>query len=124
MLTQVQRHQPLTPEDRSDLAAGLQAAIVDVLVSKSMAALDATGVDTLVVAGGVSANQMLRSTLASASERRQVRVLFPPPALCTDNGVMIAWAAGLRHLAGEPAKPAGVILAQPRWDLSSVGLSV
>ncbi len=124
VLTQVQRHQPLTPKDRSDLAAGLQAAIVDVLVSKSMAALDATGIDTLVVAGGVSANQMLRSTLASASERRQVRVLFPPPALCTDNGVMIAWAAGLRHLAGEPAKPAGVILAQPRWDLSSVGLSV
>ena len=122
VLTQVQKHQPLSDTDRADLAASLQAAIVDVLVSKSMAAMASSGLKTLVIAGGVSANQALRAALAEQALTHGVQVCFPPPALCTDNGVMIAWAAALRHAAGQAGQPAGLIRAQPRWDLSSLGL--
>ena len=89
-----------TRQTRADLAAEVQAAIVELLCEKSMAALDQTGHAQLVVSGGVSANKEMRRRLFQAAEKRAARVFFPPPALCTDNGVMIAWAAGLRILSG------------------------
>ncbi|MGZ5249821.1 MAG: tRNA (adenosine(37)-N6)-threonylcarbamoyltransferase complex transferase subunit TsaD, partial [Caldimonas sp.] len=73
-------------QPRADLAASTQAAIVDVLVRKSMAALARTGATRLVVAGGVGANTMLRERLQSECEKRQARVHYPELALCTDNG--------------------------------------
>ncbi|MDA0877067.1 MAG: tRNA (adenosine(37)-N6)-threonylcarbamoyltransferase complex transferase subunit TsaD, partial [Proteobacteria bacterium] len=103
VLTQVQKlggTQALLKTDaqtcqiRADLAAEVQAAIVELLCEKSMAALDQTGYSQLVVSGGVSANKEMRKRLFQAAEERTARVFFPPPALCTDNGVMIAWAAG------------------------------
>ncbi len=81
---------------RADLACELQAAIVDVLVAKSLAALEATGLARLVIAGGVSANQRLRDQLARARAERGIEVHFPAPALCTDNGAMIAFAGALQ----------------------------
>ncbi|MCA3177330.1 MAG: tRNA (adenosine(37)-N6)-threonylcarbamoyltransferase complex transferase subunit TsaD [Burkholderiaceae bacterium] len=110
---------------RADLAAEVQAAIVDVLVAKSLAALRATGLGTLVIAGGVSANRRLRERLAEASARDGLRVHCPEPALCTDNGAMIAFAGSLRlralRNAGAPLPAAGAFDVRPRWPLEALG---
>jgi N6-L-threonylcarbamoyladenine synthase len=105
----------------ADLAASTQAAIVEVLVKKSLAALKTTGLKRLVVAGGVGANRLLRAQLNQAAERRGMRVHYPEMHLCTDNGAMIAlagamrWQAGLAVLSREP-----VFDVQPRWDLAKI----
>ena len=112
--------QPILPIDhprRADLAASVQAAIVDSLVSKSLAALDRSGLTALVVAGGVGANGNLRQKLAEACASRGVRVFHPPPSLCTDNGVMVAWAASLR--AAEASRDYSVRV-RPRWPLATL----
>jgi len=104
---------------RADLAASAQAAIVDVLVQKSIKAMKATGLNRLVVAGGVSANRMLRAQLDAAAARRQWRVHYPELALCTDNGAMIALAAAMRWQAGlvQPSR-AYSFEVRPRWELA------
>ncbi|MFM7970943.1 MAG: tRNA (adenosine(37)-N6)-threonylcarbamoyltransferase complex transferase subunit TsaD, partial [Betaproteobacteria bacterium] len=90
----------LTDAQRADVAASTQAAIVEVLVRKSLAALRHTGLNRLVVAGGVGANRELRAQLDTACARLQARVHYPELALCTDNGAMIALAAAMRLQAG------------------------
>lgn len=103
----------------SDLAASTQAAIVDVLVKKSLAALKQTGLKRLVVAGGVGANRVLRDQLNQACERRGIRVHYPELHLCTDNGAMIALAAAMRLLAGSAQlSSAPSFDVRPRWPLS------
>ena len=87
-------------QPRADLAASTQEAIVDVLVRKTMAALERTGSRRLVVAGGVGANALLRARLRGECAKRQSRVYFPELALCTDNGAMIALAAAMRLQRG------------------------
>ena len=107
-----------TDRQRADLAASTQAAICEVLVKKSLRALQETRLSRLVVAGGVGANTRLREQLNAAAARRGLRVHYPELALCTDNGAMIALAGAMR-LQGDPA------LAQrdyafdvkPRWPL-------
>jgi N6-L-threonylcarbamoyladenine synthase len=81
-----------------DLAASFQAAVVDVLVGKALAALERTGIPRLVICGGVSANRRLREQAAAACNRRGMALTVPAPAYCTDNAAMIA-AAGYRRLA-------------------------
>ncbi|HSR65854.1 MAG TPA: tRNA (adenosine(37)-N6)-threonylcarbamoyltransferase complex transferase subunit TsaD, partial [Xanthomonadaceae bacterium] len=76
---------------RADVARGFEDAVVDTLAIKCARALDAAGCRTLVVAGGVGANQRLRAKLHEMAARRGGRVVFPRPALCTDNGAMIAF---------------------------------
>lgn len=106
-------------QDKANLAAATQAAIVDVLVRKSMAALKETGLKRLVVAGGVGANAMLREQLNAQCAKRQVRVHYPELALCTDNGAMIALAAAMRLQRGAvPAFDQGFDV-RPRWELSA-----
>jgi N6-L-threonylcarbamoyladenine synthase len=105
---------------RADLAAELQAAIVDVLVAKALAAADASGLDTLVVAGGVSANRRLREQLDAAARERGLRVHFPEPALCTDNGAMIALAGALRLAHDAAAGESLHFDVRPRWPLESL----
>ena len=103
---------------RADLAASTQEAIVDVLVRKSLAALEATGLDRLVVAGGVGANVALRQRLVRDCGSRGVRVHFPELALCTDNGAMIALAAAMRWQRGTAAPTTGHAFdVRPRWPL-------
>jgi len=103
---------------RADLAASTQAAIVDVLARKSMAALAATGCDRLVVAGGVGANAALRARLLAECEKRQARVHFPELALCTDNGAMIALAAAMRWQRGIAEISTDYTFdVRPRWPL-------
>jgi len=109
-------------QERADLAASAQAAIVDVLVKKSLDALERSVLDRLVVAGGVGANARLRESLNAACARRGWRVHYPEPALCTDNGAMIALAAGMRLERGALlAQPDYGFEVRPRWPLSEVG---
>ena len=107
-----------TEQQRADLAASTQAAIVEVLVKKSLRALQETRLSRLVVAGGVGANTRLREHLDGVAQRRGLRVHYPELALCTDNGAMIALAGALR-LQRDPslAKLEYGFDVKPRWPL-------
>jgi len=121
VLTTVKKHQPLTDGLRADVAASTQAAIVEVLVKKSLAALWHTGLGRLVVAGGVGANQRLREQLNAQCQRLGVRVHYPELHLCTDNGAMIALAAGMRVQAGlAQVNDSYHFDVRPRWPLSEL----
>ncbi|MBF0271318.1 MAG: tRNA (adenosine(37)-N6)-threonylcarbamoyltransferase complex transferase subunit TsaD [Magnetococcales bacterium] len=103
---------------RRDVAASYQEAIVDVLVSKSLAACRQTGEKRLVVAGGVGANQRLRELLRERAEKTGIQVYFPPLSLCTDNGAMIA-LAGLRRLeAGQ--RDGWELNVRARWPVEKI----
>lgn len=105
----------------ADLAASTQAAIVEVLVKKTLAALKTSGLKRVVVAGGVGANASLRTQLNQACARRGIRVHYPELHLCTDNGAMIALAAGMRLQAGlAQATHDPVFQVKPRWDLAAI----
>jgi len=107
-------------QDKAHLAAATQRAIVDVLVRKSVAALKHTGLDRIVVAGGVGANARLREQLDAECERRQIRVHYPELALCTDNGAMIALAAAMRLQRGIARTQTDYAFnVRPRWPLVS-----
>ena len=112
------RSDTLSEQRKADIACAFQAAIVDVLVAKTVAALDATGLVRLVVAGGVGANRSLRERLSLALKRRAVKVFFPELEFCTDNGAMIALAGALRLQRGAASDYAFTV--RPRWDLASV----
>ena len=106
---------------KADLAASTQAAIVEVLLKKSMAALTQSGLDRLVVAGGVGANHALREQLNAACAKRGVRVHYPELHLCTDNGAMIAMAAAMRLQSGlEEASERYAFDVKPRWPMASL----
>jgi len=105
---------------RADAARAFQEAIVEVLVKKSLKALKQTGLQRLVVAGGVGANRQLRASLDDAAKRKRFRAHYPELEFCTDNGAMIALAGCLRLQSGALAKPAGSFAIQPRWPLSDL----
>lgn len=105
-------------EDRADLARALQEAVVDTLVAKSLRALEDTGLDALVVSGGVSANRCLREKMAAAAARLGARVYYPRLEFCTDNAAMIAVAGHARLAAGERDGPG--IRARAQWPLSTL----
>jgi N6-L-threonylcarbamoyladenine synthase len=101
----------------ADIARAFVDAIVEVLVAKCTRALETTGLDRLVVAGGVGANRQLRQALDARAKRRRFEVYYPEPALCTDNGAMIALTAALKI---EHASSAGnAFSVKPRWDLAA-----
>ncbi|MBZ8141458.1 tRNA (adenosine(37)-N6)-threonylcarbamoyltransferase complex transferase subunit TsaD [Rubrivivax gelatinosus] len=105
----------------ADLAASTQAAIVDVLAAKALRALKASGTKRLVVAGGVGANQRLRQTLDAGAKKLGAQVHYPPLALCTDNGAMIAMAAAMRLERGlAQGSTDGAFDVRPRWPLNEL----
>jgi N6-L-threonylcarbamoyladenine synthase len=104
---------------KADIAAGFQAAVVDVLAGKCVAALKHTGLTRLVVAGGVGANRALRERLDAEAAQRHFTVFYPPLELCTDNGAMIAFAGGMRLTRGQ-APADGRFGVRPRWELSEL----
>lgn len=113
---------PMNDALRADIAAEIQAAIVDVLAAKSLAALDQTDLARLVVAGGVGANRLLRERLSSAATKNGFEVYYPPLEFCTDNGAMIAFAGALR-LKSDPlagGRPEAGFTVRPRWDLEDL----
>jgi N6-L-threonylcarbamoyladenine synthase len=119
----VQSFEDLPPTVQADLAASTQAAIVEVLVKKSMTALRQTGLSRLVVAGGVGANRCLRDQLNAECAKAQVRVHYPELHLCTDNGAMIAMAAAMRLQAGVQNGTTDYAFdVKPRWPLDAINL--
>ena len=107
----------------ADLARSFVDAIVAVLVSKSEKALMKTGCKHLVLAGGVGANMQLRHALNDKAKKNGFEVHYPPLELCTDNGVMIAFAGALRMLAkNNGSTTSGAFDIKPRWDLQSNNL--
>jgi N6-L-threonylcarbamoyladenine synthase len=112
------RGREMTDAVRADVAAAVQLSIVETLTVKALRALEETGLDTLVVSGGVSANRQLRSRLAEAARREGARVYYPRIEFCTDNAAMIAVAGLARLQAGQHD---GLdIQARARWPLESL----
>jgi N6-L-threonylcarbamoyladenine synthase len=109
----------LNEQTRADIACAVQEAIVDVLAHKAHAALAQTGLNQLVVAGGVGANQLLRSRLTEGIGKRGGKVFYPDLEFCTDNGAMIAFAGALR-LAQQQGKKDYRFNVKPRWNLAEI----
>ena len=114
---------PLSTQDIADLCASFQAAVTDIVANRARHAMAIFAnlhghAPVLVVAGGVAANQALRAALHDAAEKHHFRVVAPPPRLCTDNAVMVAWAGAERHALGldDPLD----VAARPRWPLDEV----
>lgn len=102
----------------ADLAASFQEAMVDTLVKKAIRALKHSGLNQLVIAGGVSANQLLRERLESELKKLKAQVYYAEPALCTDNGAMIAFAGWQRLSAGQTEGLS--VSTTPRWPMSEL----
>ena len=105
----VARYLESTPDfAKADVAASFQEAIVDVLMQKAIAACTATGIDSLVIAGGVAANSRLRHVATERCERAGIRLRIPSPLLCTDNGAMVAALGSLMVSADRPASKVAI----------------
>lgn len=116
-LTTVNSLGELSPQDVADVAAAFQAAAVETLVVKCERALQQTKVDTLVVAGGVGANKLLRAELENMANARNANLYFPRLEFCTDNGAMIAYAGAQRlHQADSSL----AFQVRPRWSLEEL----
>ena len=126
VLTQAKKLGDQLESRKADLAASTQAAIVEVLVKKTLAAMSQTALKRLVVAGGVGANALLRSQLNAACQQRGIRVHYPELEFCTDNGAMIALAAGMRLQAGlvnlQTLQGGYTFDVKPRWNLAELQL--
>ncbi len=107
-----------TQQDRADIAHAFQEAVVETLAIKCRRAIKETGMQRLVVSGGVSANTRLRQRLDKLAADLQAQVYYPRLEFCTDNGAMIAYAGCLRLQAGERASIE--IQAKPRWKLEEL----
>ena len=121
VLTQAKKLGDELEARKADLAASTEAAIVEVLVKKTLAALKQTGLKRVVVAGGVGANRHLRAQLNTSCAAAKVRVHYPELHLCTDNGAMIAMAAAMRLQAGQQqANTDYAFDVKPRWPLDAI----
>ncbi len=121
VLTLIKKQEFLTETIKENIAFEFQEAITDVLVKKSLLALENLNLDQLVVSGGVGANKQLRQKLIQQSKDKNFKVFFPALEFCTDNGAMIALAGALRyHLS---AKNDYMFTVNPRWRLSELKLT-
>ena len=104
--TAVARYLESTPDyTKADVAASFQESVVDVLMLKAIAACKESGIDSLVIAGGVAANSRLRAVATERCEKAGIRLRIPSPALCTDNGAMVAALGSLMVAAGRSPSP-------------------
>jgi len=118
VLTLVKKHD-IDEQTRADIAYATQEAIVDVLAHKTCAALAQSGLEQLVVAGGVGANQLLRQRLSADISKRGGKLFYPELEFCTDNGAMIAFAGALR-LAQQQDQKDYRFNVKPRWNLQQL----
>jgi len=131
VLTLANKNQPLTDAIKADIAWEFQEAVTEILTTKCMSALRETGLDNLVVSGGVGANTKLREKLNAATKRKLCKVSYPRLEFCTDNGAMIAFAGAMRLEAMQLALTASKtepnnatqnysVNVKPRWDLAEL----
>ncbi|MGZ8984307.1 MAG: tRNA (adenosine(37)-N6)-threonylcarbamoyltransferase complex transferase subunit TsaD [Methylotenera sp.] len=133
VLTLANKHQPLDEVTKADIAYEFQEAVTEVLTTKCMSALRETGLDKLIVSGGVGANSRLREKLNAATKRKLCTVSYPRLEFCTDNGAMIAFAGAMRleatrlnavHLNATQTEDLPLddyaFSVRPRWDLSEL----
>lgn len=122
VLTMLKKEEARLDEQvKADVARAFVDAIVEVLASKCVSALRQTGLNRLVVAGGVGANRQLRDTLDRLAARRRFRVFYPELAFCTDNGAMIAFAGAMRLMQDPDAAHADYgFTVRPRWPLEEL----
>ena len=114
-LTTIRKLEPLGDQDRADIALAFEQAVVETLFLKCQRAMAQTGASDLVMAGGVAANRRLRARLQDLAP---VRVHYPPPELCTDNGGMIAFTGYLRLAAGE--RSGLPVETRARWPMTEL----
>ena len=112
------RESAQTDEDRADIARAFEDAVVDTMVIKCRRAVAQTGLQTLVIAGGVGANVRLRERLGDLMKNEGGRACYPRPEFCTDNGAMIAYAGYRRLQVGQHESLS--IKAMPRWSLEEL----
>ncbi|MBZ2170391.1 MULTISPECIES: tRNA (adenosine(37)-N6)-threonylcarbamoyltransferase complex transferase subunit TsaD [Marinobacter] len=108
----------LSDQTRADIALAFESAVVDTLMIKCRRALEQTGCDRLVIAGGVSANRRLRASLEKMAGKHDAHVFYARPEFCTDNGAMIAYAGAQRLAAGQ--RDGERIVAVPRWPMNAL----
>ena len=121
--TAVARYLEQTPSHlRADVAASFQEAVVDVLLLKALAACKSSGIDSLVIAGGVAANSRLRAVATERCAKAGIQLRIPAPGLCTDNGAMVAALGSLMVSAGRPAT-AGPFDADSSLQVERVSLT-
>ena len=109
---------PVTDQDRADIAWAFQEAVVDTIKIKCRRTFEATGLSSLIIAGGVSANTRLRESLAQLTDQLGCKIWYPPLKLCTDNGAMIAYAGYERLRNGYTEDLA--INVRPRWPMTEL----
>ena len=107
-----------TYQDRADVAYAFQKATAETLSIKCKRALQQTGLTTLVIAGGVSANKQIRTELHKMTKKQNAKLFFPRLEFCTDNGAMIAYAGCQRLLTGQSENLE--IYAKPRWPIETL----
>lgn len=105
-------------QDKADIAYAFQSAVAETLSIKCKRALQSTGLNRLVIAGGVSANTRIRTALTDMTKQENARIFFPRLEFCTDNGAMIAYAGCQRLMAGQHQGPE--IFAKPRWPIAEL----
>ncbi len=126
VLTVVKNHHEanianICEQDKANIARGFVDAMVDVLTAKCVSALKHTGLQRLVIAGGVGANSQLRASLNAAAAKKRFRVYYPELEFCTDNGAMIAFAGALRlQIDPGAAKREYGFNVRPRWPLDEL----
>lgn len=121
VLTLVNTHPNLDEQTKADIAWEFQEAVTEVLTTKCMAALRETGLDNLIVSGGVGANSKLREKLNAATKRKHCTVSYPRLEFCTDNGAMIAFAGAMRLKAMQKIEDSDYSFSvKPRWDLGEL----
>ena len=102
------------------MAWEFQEAVTEILTTKCMTALRETGLDNLIVSGGVGANQRLRERLNKATQRKLCKVSYPRLEFCTDNGAMIAFAGAKRLETMQATEQDYRFSVRPRWDLAEL----
>ena len=120
VLTLVNKLQPLDEQTQADVAWEFQEAVTEILTTKCMTALRETGLDNLIVSGGVGANQRLRERLNKATQRKLCKVSYPRLEFCTDNGAMIAFAGAKRLETMQATEQDYRFSVRPRWDLAEL----
>ena len=118
VLTLVKKQPELTDTIKANIAASFQESITEVLIYKTLKAMDSLNLNQIVVSGGVGANKQLREKLTNSSQKNNFQLFFPSLEFCTDNGAMIALAGYLRYSLSEKKDYRFTVM--PRWRLTEI----